>query len=604
MSSGKYLSTMDEWMRDQERRVTSVERRQRRPGTGAGPPGPAGPPGEPGMLWRGVWGSTVPYAVDDVVSYVGSNGITSSYIAVQASTNQPPTEGGSDAWWALVAQEGATGAQGPRGVTGSTGATGPQGPTGATGPQGPKGDPGATGSTGPQGPTGATGPQGPQGDPGATGATGPQGNPGVPGEVWFTGSGAPAGATGVVGDWYVDSTSGDFYEKTGTSSWTYRGNLRGPTGAQGPPGPTGATGPAGTSGAGAVRTPNAPSPPVNGQIWFDGDAGDQPYLGVDLGTSAFTNLIPNPSFEGDLVGWSSPLVPTYSTMTQDTTRAYSGKASLKMTTVDTTPQYNIVESPAVLGSSGVNQYSAWVWGPAGANLVFVIEGYRSATQGGTYALAGSSANVVATGGWQKLTLALAHAGATPWVKMRVKYGNTGSVAGNYTFWLDAAVIETGIASIGTAFRTSFDGDSAGVSWTGVPHASTSTYSGPTWQKLAPTWVPITLLGTWTVQTYGLPRTALWNSLGWIAGNRIYPVSSMSLTPGGDVDIGSIGTPLHYPAANQLFVVVLQVLGGAPVVGVVYITTAGQIRLRSMSTLTLAPTDYLLFPNTFYASTAG
>ena len=79
--------------------------------------------------------------------------------------------------------------------------------------------------------------------------TGAQGPAGTPGEKWFTGSGAPAGGTGAVGDWYLDSVSGDFYEKTGASAWTLRGNLKGPTGATGPAGPTGATGPAGPTGA-------------------------------------------------------------------------------------------------------------------------------------------------------------------------------------------------------------------------------------------------------------------------------------------------------------------------------------------------------------------
>jgi microcystin-dependent protein len=56
--------------------------------------------------------------------------------------------------------------------------------------------------------------------------------------MWFTGSGAPAGglAGSIVGDWYIDSVTGDYYEKTGSSSWTLRGNLKGPAGATGSPG--------------------------------------------------------------------------------------------------------------------------------------------------------------------------------------------------------------------------------------------------------------------------------------------------------------------------------------------------------------------------------
>jgi hypothetical protein len=110
--------------------------------------------------------------------------------------------------------------------------------------KGPKGDTGLQGAQGPQGPIGNTGPQGPQG---TTGAQGPQGVAGV-GEGWSTGLGPPAAATGNVNDWYIDTSNGDFYEKTGTSTWTKRGNMKGPAGAQGPTGAQGAQGPQGPAG--------------------------------------------------------------------------------------------------------------------------------------------------------------------------------------------------------------------------------------------------------------------------------------------------------------------------------------------------------------------
>jgi hypothetical protein len=94
------------------------------------------------------------------------------------------------------------------------------------------------------------------------------------GERWFSGSGAPGGAVGEVGDWYINSANGDFYEKTGTSTWTLRGNLRGPTGAtgatgpQGPAGAVGATGPQGATGATGAQGPQGlvgPQGPVGPQ---------------------------------------------------------------------------------------------------------------------------------------------------------------------------------------------------------------------------------------------------------------------------------------------------------------------------------------------------
>jgi hypothetical protein len=124
----------------------------------------------------------------------------------------------------LNAQGVNVGVPGPPGPTGPQGAAstvpGPTGPTGATGAQGPQGVKGDTGNTGAQGIQGIQGVQGP------TGATGQA-------EVWFSGAGAPAGATGAVGDWYLDTTTGDVSEKTGASTWTVRSNIKGPTGSQG-----------------------------------------------------------------------------------------------------------------------------------------------------------------------------------------------------------------------------------------------------------------------------------------------------------------------------------------------------------------------------------
>ena len=57
------------------------------------------------------------------------------------------------------------------------------------------------------------------------------------GERWFTGSGTPNDATGEIGDFYLNNANGDYYEKTGATTWTLRGSLRGPQGPQGVQGP-------------------------------------------------------------------------------------------------------------------------------------------------------------------------------------------------------------------------------------------------------------------------------------------------------------------------------------------------------------------------------
>lgn len=77
---------------------------------------------------------------------------------------------------------------------------------------------------------------------GAAGAEGPEGPAGAPGAKWWTGAGEPAGGTGVEGDFYLRSTTGDVYQKTGVSTWELKANIKGPTGEKG------ATGSAGTNG--------------------------------------------------------------------------------------------------------------------------------------------------------------------------------------------------------------------------------------------------------------------------------------------------------------------------------------------------------------------
>lgn len=187
-------------------------------------------------------------------------------------------------WGAVTKIDGIAGPTGPQGNVGNTGATGPAGPTGpagATGAQGPQGNTGNVGAQGIQGVKGDTGAQGIQGPIGLTGNTGAQG---TPGEKWFTGAGAPAGATGIVGDWDLDSANGDFYEKTGASAWTLRGNLRGPQGIQGVQGIQGATGNTGSTGSQGIQGPQGPTgntgPAGQAEAWYSGNGAPPGATGV------------------------------------------------------------------------------------------------------------------------------------------------------------------------------------------------------------------------------------------------------------------------------------------------------------------------------------
>ena len=178
---------------------------------------------------KGEYDPNTAYKALNIVSQNGS-----SYVAIQDTQGNPPT---NTTYWQLLSQrgeQGAQGIQGPAGPQGEQGPVGPQGPPGETGPQGPQGEKGDTGTgldilgtydnlealqaavtqpqqgnmynvgtTAPytvymwdttnggewisqgqlQGAKGETGPQGPQGEPGPQGPQGPQGKQGPVGNT-------------------------------------------------------------------------------------------------------------------------------------------------------------------------------------------------------------------------------------------------------------------------------------------------------------------------------------------------------------------------------------------------------------------------------------
>lgn len=67
----------------------------------------------------------------------------------------------------------------------------------------------------------------------SSGCTTLKGDTGTPGSKWYDGAGAPAPNLGIVGDFYLNLTNGDVYEKTATATWTLDGNIKGATGATG-----------------------------------------------------------------------------------------------------------------------------------------------------------------------------------------------------------------------------------------------------------------------------------------------------------------------------------------------------------------------------------
>ena len=126
------------------------------------------------------------------------------------------------------------------------------------------------------GPTGPTGPTGPAGADGADGADGANGADGLDGATILTGSGVPSSGVGNDGDLYLDTATGDLYQKSG-GSWSVVANLTGPTGATGDTGatgPTGPTGPAGADGADGADGVGVPAGGTTGQVLAKIDATD------------------------------------------------------------------------------------------------------------------------------------------------------------------------------------------------------------------------------------------------------------------------------------------------------------------------------------------
>lgn len=101
------------------------------------------------------------------------------------------------------------------------------------------------------------------------------GNSGV-GSTWYLNTGAPADGLGIDGDLYLNTTTCDYYQKTG-GAWNLVGTIRGTTGATGPTGPQGPAGANGTNGTNGTNGADG----VVGSIWYTGEGAPSSGLGID-----------------------------------------------------------------------------------------------------------------------------------------------------------------------------------------------------------------------------------------------------------------------------------------------------------------------------------
>jgi len=86
--------------------------------------------------------------------------------------------------------------------------------------------------------------------------------------AWLSGSGAPTSGLGNVGDYYLDTSTGNIYGPKSPTGWG--GPIENIEGAIGPTGPTGPSGPTGPTGPQGISTINV-----------DGGEANSDYLGID-----------------------------------------------------------------------------------------------------------------------------------------------------------------------------------------------------------------------------------------------------------------------------------------------------------------------------------
>ncbi|NBX38747.1 MAG: collagen-like protein [Flavobacteriia bacterium] len=117
---------------------------------------------------------------------------------------------------------------------------------------------------------------------------------------WRYGSVVPAAVLGNVGDFYLDTATGNVYYKSTTTTWVLTGNIKGPqgnAGVAGAQGPTGATGPAGVTGPqgpAGVAGPQGPAG-VAGPQGIAGATGPQGPAGINGNSVLNGSVAPTPA---------------------------------------------------------------------------------------------------------------------------------------------------------------------------------------------------------------------------------------------------------------------------------------------------------------------
>jgi len=150
---------------------------------------------------------------------------------------------------------------------------------------------------------------------------------------WSYGAGAPLAASGNIGDYYLDTATGNVYNKLNNTTWVLITNITGPqgptgaTGLTGPQGPAGPTGATGLTGAAGVAGPQGPA----GATGLTGPQGPQGPAGP-AGATGATGAI-GPQGPAGVTGPQGPIGLTGPAGTNGT-NGINGLNAATLTTVE------------------------------------------------------------------------------------------------------------------------------------------------------------------------------------------------------------------------------------------------------------------------------
>jgi hypothetical protein len=206
-----------------------------------------------------------------------------------------------------------------------------------------------------------------------------------------------------------------------------------------------------SGGGGSITTSDTkPLFPNDGDLWYD-TADGLAYVYYDDGVGTLTtrtNLVTNPSFETDITGW----VGFLDTPEQSSTYSFVGTKSLKMNPVESGDYVFFPNIPVTAGE--VYTVSAYIYTDTSKSVNIAVTG-------------GDSTVTIPAGVWTRISAS----STIPEFTTTASVSITSFSDDTIPFYIDAVMLEQS-----STLNEYFDGSTAGASWTGTAHASTSTLS--------------------------------------------------------------------------------------------------------------------------------